>query len=74
MHNFILQSDVAAKMDFGYERTVNTSHLQTDFVDNWRRLFYRSSSSETIEVRKYISSNGIFKIDLNRQDLQRPNL
>ena len=32
---------------------------------------YRSSTSETIEVKKYISSNDIFKIDLYRQDLQK---
>ena len=62
MRNLILQSNVAGEMDFGYERPVNT----------WRWLFYRipSSTSETIEVRKYVSSNGIFKIDLYRQDLQ----
>ena len=74
MLNLILQSDVAAKMDFGYERAGNASHLQTGFVNKWRRLFYKSSTSETIEVRKYISSYGIFKIDLYRQDLQRTEL
>ena len=36
--------------------------------------FHRSSTSEAIEVRKYISSNGVFKIDLYRQDLQRTEL
>ena len=34
MLNLILQSDVAGKMDFGYERAVNTSHSQTGFVNN----------------------------------------
>ena len=72
MLNLILQSGVAGKMDFGHERAVNTSHLQTGFVNKRRRLFYRnpSSTSEAIEVRKYMSSNGIFKMNLYRQDLQ----
>ena len=75
-HSLIHESNVVGKMDFGYERTVNTSDLQTGFVNKWRRLFYRkpSSISEMIEVRKSLSSNGIFKIDLYRQDLQRTKL
>ena len=67
MLNLILQSDVAGKMHFGYERAVNTSHLKTGFANKRRRLFYEKpslSTSETIEVRKYVSSNGIFKTDL----------
>ena len=40
----------------------------------YKFYFYRSSTSETIEVRKKISSNSIFKIDLYRQDLQGTEL
>ena len=39
MLSLILQSDVAGKMDFGYIRAGNASHLQTGFVNKWRRLF-----------------------------------
>ena len=48
------------------QRAVISSHLQTCFVNKWRRQFYRipSSTSEAIDVRKYISSIVIFKIDL----------
>ena len=47
-------TDVAGKMDFGYERAGNASHLQTGFVNKWRRLF--------IEVRFDFRNDGGKKI------------
>ena len=52
------------KNGFRLKRAANTSFLQTGFVNKWWRLFYRSSTSDMIEVRKYISPNGIFKTEI----------
>ena len=76
MLNLTLQTDVVGKIYFNHERALNTSHVQTGFVNKWRRLFHKSSTFIEVQLPKdrgkklYIIS-GIFKIDLYRSDLQR---